>query len=116
MDGKILISCRDEECRNLLLNLFSGKELQLSTVVDDADFLLEVLERDYQVIIYDLDDSTINGLKMVRILRKIRPKVSLVVISNNASKKLGGKILQEGVAYYAVKPIITDAIEQVVTA
>jgi DNA-binding NtrC family response regulator len=76
----------------------------------EGDLLLEVLENDYNLIIFDLEISKLNGLKTVKILRKIRPKVSLVVISGDPSKELGGKILQEGVAYYAIKPINPEAI------
>ncbi|MFQ5454346.1 MAG: hypothetical protein ACE5D6_09200, partial [Candidatus Zixiibacteriota bacterium] len=76
MEGKILIGCREEASRKQLMKLFSGRGLSLCTLVNDVDFLLEVLERDYQVIIYDMEMSAFDGLKMVKILRKIRPKVA----------------------------------------
>ncbi|MFQ5771343.1 MAG: response regulator [bacterium] len=113
MQGKILIACCDE-CRNNLLKLLTCRNLTINSIWEDADLLLEVLERDYGVIIYDLEISKLDGLKMVKILRKIRPKVSLVIISNDPSKELGGKILQEGVAYYAVKPMNPEAIIETV--
>ncbi|MFQ5824788.1 MAG: response regulator [bacterium] len=116
MEGKILIACVDDDCRDNLLKLLTDRGLTLRTIRKDVDLLLEVLERDYDVIIYDLEISRFNGLKMVKILRKIRPKVSLVVISNNPSKEMGGRILQEGVAYYAVKPINHEAIKEAVLA
>ncbi|MFQ5770456.1 MAG: response regulator [bacterium] len=114
MEGKILIACRGDECRAKLLNLLTSPRLTLRAICEEADLLLEMLERDYHVIIYDLEISKLDGLKMVKILRKIRPKVALVVISRNPSKELGGKILQEGVAYYGVKPINPEAIKEAV--
>lgn len=110
--GKILIACGDEVCRSKLLNVISGKGLYLNSVWEDADLLLEVLDRDYDVIVYDLDISDFNGLKMVRIIRKIRRKVSLMVISKNPSNELGGKVLQEGIAFHAVKPIDLAEVEE----
>lgn len=110
--GKILIACGDEVCRSKLLNVISGKGLYLNSVWEDADLLLEVLDRDYDVIVYDLDISDFNGLKMVRIIRKIRRKVSLMVISKNPSNELGGKVLQEGIAFHAVKPIDPAEVEK----
>lgn len=116
MEGNILIACRDNECRDNILKLLAGRGLTVYSVGEHLDLLLEVLERDYDLIIYDLEISNLIGLKMVKILRKIRPKVSLVVISNDPVKELGGKILQEGVAYYAVKPINFDAFKEAVLA
>lgn len=114
MEGRILISCREKESCNQIIHLFSGQKLQFSCVQDDADLLLEAIEGDYQAIIFDLQNSILDGLKMVKILKKIRPKISLVVISDNPSKKLGGQILQQGVAYYTVKPFRPEAIKQAV--
>lgn len=116
MEGRILIACQDDVCRNKLLKVLAGRGLTIHSVWEDADLLLEVLDRDYHVIIYDLEVPNLNGIKMVRILRKIRPKVALVVISSDPSKQLGGKILHEGVAYYAVKPVNPEAISKAVSS
>ncbi|MFQ5677136.1 MAG: response regulator [bacterium] len=113
--GKILIACRDESCRKSLLNLFAGQDCSVTAVPDETDLLLEILERDYDVLIYDLENSALNGLKGVKIIKKIRPKLALVVISNNPSKELGGRILQEGVIYYDVKPIHAEAMKRAVS-
>lgn len=111
MDGKIVIACVDDECRTHLLAALKPHGLSFHSVSEDADLLLEVLEKDFDIIIYDLEIANLDGVKMVKILRKIRPKVALVVISNDPSTELGGKILQEGVAYYAVKPINPEAVK-----
>lgn len=116
MKGKILVACGDDECRNELLNSFRGSGLRFHSIWEDADLILEVLESDYDLIIYDLEISNLDGLKMVKILRKIRPKVSLIVFSKDPSTELGGKILQEGVSYYAVKPIDTNVIKKAIFA
>ncbi len=114
MEGKILIACLDDDCKKQILDLLKNRDLTVHSVWEDADLLLEVLEKDYDVIIFDLGISKLDGLKMVKILRKIRPKVALVVISSDPSKELGGKILQEGVAYYGVKPINPEVIGEAI--
>ncbi|NIR48611.1 response regulator [candidate division KSB1 bacterium] len=119
MQRRILVACRDDKCRENLLKLFSSKGLMVHSVWQDADLLMEVLERDYDVVFYDLEISNLNGdaFKMIKILRRIRPKLSLIVISNDSSKEVGGKILQEGITYYALKPInlhaMTEALSMV---
>lgn len=114
MNWRILIAFRNDDCRRNLIRLFASRGVLAQSVWTDADLLLEVLERDYDVIFYDLEMSRLNdhGFKIVKILRRIRPKVSLVVISDDLAVELRGKILREGVAFYALKPINSDAIEE----
>lgn len=88
----------------------------MQTVRRDIDLLTKIIEEDYDIIFYDLEISNTDGVKIVKILRRIRPKNPLVVISNDSSIELGGKILQENVAYYALKPINPDAIGQALFA
>lgn len=111
MKERILIACSNDECRNKIIKIVAGKTVMLHSVWEDADLLLEILEKDYDIIVYDLDISDLNGLKMVKIIRKIRPKVAMVVVSSDESQELGGKVLQEGVVYYGVKPVNPEAIQ-----
>lgn len=110
VEPKTLISCREEICRDQVVEIILGLGLKFQARTRDDDFLLELLERDYDLIIYDLEGTTLDGLKMVKILRKIRPKIPVIVISNDPCKELGGKILHEGVVYYAVKPLSSESI------
>lgn len=115
MKGKVLISCRDQTCLEYLTSVLSGVDVAHKILIDDRDFLLEILEHDYPVVIYDLKRDCLNNVKMVRIIKKIRPKISLIVISDDASEVLGGKVLQEGVAYYGVKPINAEMLVSTVS-
>lgn len=112
--GKVLIACRDDEFCKKVHEELKQEGLTICSVYQEGDLLLEVLEQDFNVIIYDLDLSQLNGLKMVKILRRIRPKVTLIVIGSNPSTDLGARILEEGVGYYGVKPVSFQAIKEAV--
>jgi len=107
---KVLISCRDESCLAYLTSILNGVDVQNKILLDDRDLLLEILERDYPVVIYDLNDDCVDNIKMVKIIKKIRPKIALIVLSGDSSEELGGKVLQEGVSYYGVKPVHAEAL------
>ncbi len=113
MEGNILLSCRDDICCEQILEQMSETGITPAIVNDELDLLLEVLEQDFQVVIYDFEVLNDIGLKTVKILRRIRPKISVVVLSSEPSKKLGGQLLQEGVVYYAVKPLNFAALNDV---
>ncbi len=111
---KILIACHDKQLLDTLFNFLSQLDIYVKCIRESADFLLEVLEKDYDVIIYDSDFSNIDCLKMVKLLRRIRPKFPLVVIVKELSLELGGKILEENVAYFTGKPVQLEVINEVI--
>ena len=110
-----MVASRDEACQKNLFETFKDQKLTIHCAPDEAGLLLTLLENDYDALIYDLEFSQLDALKMVKILRKIRPKLSLVVLSSDASKELGGRVLQEGVAYFGIKPIHTQVLRNVLS-
>ena len=58
-----------------------------------SDFLLALQENEYDVALFDcvhMDDIKLNWVKVVR---KIRPKLPLIIFSDEVNQKTGGKIL-----------------------
>lgn len=111
MVAKVLLACREDDCRDKVLTICRESGIPAQLVWDDTDLLLEILEKDYPVVIYDFNFSQLDGMKMIKIIRKIRPKVKLIVLSSDPDPTLVGKILQEGVAYFSVKPINPAAMK-----
>jgi DNA-binding NtrC family response regulator len=111
---KVLIACCNDQCRATLIRLLAGLELDVHTVSEGPDVLLQIIDDNYDVIVYDLEFSKLNGFKMIKIIRKIKPRMPLIVISNLLSLELGGRILQEGAHFYEFKPINPAAMQAVI--
>jgi len=111
--ASILVLCHDSNCYDELIKGFSAadEDIDVTRVESEGPFLLELLEQDYDAALLDLEHSKLGGLNAVRITRRIRPKLPLLVLSHDASKTLGGQVLQEGVAYYEIKPVDPTAIK-----
>ncbi len=86
--------------------------MDLSTLVknNEADFLLSILDDDFDVVFFDLELPDAHGLKTVKIVRRIRPKLPIIVLTHQSDPELGGQLMQEGVAYLGNKLINTDAM------
>ena len=68
------------------------------------DFLLNVQENDYKAIIFDLNMSNYEGVKTIRLIRRMRPKIPLITLVEKIDKKSGGQILSEGVFQLVMSP------------
>lgn len=75
-----------------------------------TDVILKVLEVRLDLIILDIDLSGISGLEILPIIKKVRPKIPLVVVSSDNSFKLGQEIAKWGIWLFLLKPIETEKL------
>jgi DNA-binding NtrC family response regulator len=95
-----------------------AREMEMTSVHknDFPGLLLEIQECDYSVILCDCSNSFKKCLQLVKIIKKMRPKVPLIVIGNEIDKQTGGKLYQEGIFHLCEKPINKDYIKEVLSA
>jgi len=83
---------------------------------DFTSLLLELQENDYAVVFCDCDDNNENCINWIKVIKKLRPKVSLIVISKEIDKTTGGKFYQEGIFNLCKKPLDKNYLMEVLSA
>jgi DNA-binding NtrC family response regulator len=83
---------------------------------DFPSVLLELQENDYQVILCDCSDSLQKCSNWIRVIKKIRPKVPLIVFTQEINKSAGGKLYQEGIFDLCEKPPSKNYLKEVLSA
>lgn len=91
-----------------------AKGYQIVAAERGCDALLAVVEQDVGLVILDLSINEPSGVKTVEILRKIRPRLPVVVLSGDTSLEAGRQVLQHGVFYYLLKPLDLEELDQIV--
>ncbi len=74
------------------------------------DFLLNVQQQELQAIIFDQRLLRCDVVKMTRLIRRMRPRVPLIVFPDKIDKKLGGQIFNEGVLQIVLSPNKTNLV------
>jgi DNA-binding NtrC family response regulator len=90
--------------------------MKMERMPELADFLLALQEKDYEVALFDCihaDDITLNWVKVVR---KIRPKLPLIIFSDEVNQKTGGKIYEEGTFHLCLRPVQKKELHHVLSA
>lgn len=100
--------------REQILSRVSARGYQAVAAERGCDALLAVVEQDVRLVILDLSIAEPSGSKTVEILRKIRPRLPLVVLSGDRSLEAGRQVLQHGVFYYLLKPFDLEELDQIV--
>ncbi|NOZ62978.1 MAG: hypothetical protein GXO74_15085 [Calditrichaeota bacterium] len=80
-----------------------GFKLLLEEKIED--FLLAIQQSEYQVILFDLELGSWDSLKSIKLIRRMRPKIPLLVFASGLNRKFGGKILSEGVFQLMAPPL-----------
>ena len=83
---------------------------------DFASFLLELQENDYAAILFDCSGNFQKCIQWVKIVKKLRPKVKLIVISKEIDKLSGGKLYQEGIFHLCEKPLNKEYLKDILSA
>jgi DNA-binding NtrC family response regulator len=111
---KVLIAASERSTRQEILDHLSVQGYQAIAVERGSDALLAVTEGNISLAILDISVQEPSGAKTVEILRKMRPRLPVIVISGDPSVEAGRQILQHGVFYYFLKPLDLDELDQIV--
>lgn len=111
---KVLIAASERSTRQEILDHLSVQGYQVIAVERGGDALLAVTEGNISLAILDISVQEPSGAKTVEILRKMRPRLPVIVISGDPSVEAGRQILQHGVFYYFLKPLDLDELDQIV--
>lgn len=111
---KVLIVTPESSIRQQILSRVLARGYQAVAAEKGYDALLTVVEQNVGLVIIDLSIDESAGVKTIEILRKIRPRVPLVVLSGDRSLEAGRQVLQHGVFYYLLKPFDLEELDQIV--
>jgi len=110
----ILIATPEPSIKQQILDWLSAQGYRTAAVEWGGDALLAVAEDNVRLVIMDLSLQEPSGAKTVEILRKIRPRLPVIVLSGDHSIETGRQVLQHGVFYYLLKPLDLKELDQVV--
>ena len=113
MAKTIIVADSDEEVRKRLFLRLSTRGYEVKTT-DSASDLIREVEKVTGIIILDAELSGMKAYEMIPLLKRINPKMPIIVMSASGSVELAQKIRNEGIFFYAMKPIDPDEIETVV--
>ncbi|MFQ5707193.1 MAG: response regulator [bacterium] len=112
----VLVASTDEYFKERVLKVLNQKK-HLVTIVNSCRKALEyILERKFDLIIYDPDIRGLDGANAVKLIKKIRPNTPLIVASNEKSSETGVQIAELGVYFRLGKPIDEKITQELVHA
>ena len=67
--------------------------------------LLEILDNEIDLLILDLDLAGVMGMDILPVIRRIRPRLPIILITEDVNAKIRKVAAELGVTYQAFKPM-----------
>lgn len=111
-----IILSTDEETISVCTKCARELEMALVLKKDFPCMILELQENDYKVILCDCSDNFQKCSNWIKVIKKIRPKIPLIVFTEEIDKSTGAKLYQEGIFDLCEKPLSKDYLKEVLSA
>ena len=111
-----LLLSTDEETVSVCNTSTGELDMNLVNKQDFPSLILELQENDYTVTLCDCSDDLQKCSNWIKVKKKIRPKVPLIVFTQEIDKSTGGKLYQEGIFDLCEKPLCKDYLKEVLSA
>jgi DNA-binding NtrC family response regulator len=110
----ILIAYQDDSWIGPLLTLLRGTGYRIEATKLVSDVLQKIRGKDPYVVLLDDEVEGIKAYDLVRLFKKVRPRVQIIVISSEESIRFAKRLRDAGIFYQAMKPIDSEEIRSAV--
>ena len=105
MELSLLVFTQHDEIRTRFEQLSTNHNYHVTFENGLSRSLLKLLESKYQVFIVDADSDIPSYIDLIRIVQKIRPHVSIVVLLVSMDIEIIRVLSELGIYFYLVKPV-----------
>ena len=112
----VVILTEDPNVINQLGKTFMNHDYSIIIEKSKIKSIIKILEQHIDLIILDTDHFETSIFDLISIIQKTRPRLPIVVISENNSIQMLRTLAQQGVFYCIIKPVRSSEIEKVLEA
>jgi two-component system response regulator AtoC len=114
--GKLLIVDDDKDLVNVLADRFRSQGYAVATGYD-GDEALSLFKRERpDILLLDIRMPRLDGVAVLRSIRKVDPKVGIVIMSGDADSGQARMIIEDGACDFVVKPFDPEFLDLAVAS
>ena len=111
---KILVVDDESIIRDLLEDFLGRKGYDVYTASDGRAAIAKVKEIKPHIVLLDIKMPVMDGIEALEEIRKIDPKVGVIMITGVLDERLGKKAMRLGASDYITKPLNLHYLENAV--
>ena len=116
MEEKVLLVDDEEKFLEMMAERMRARGMQVSTAVSAAEAILLAETESFDAIILDLKMPEMDGLEVLKILKKKRPDSQVILLTGHASVEKGIEAMKLGATDFLEKPADLNELAQKIKA
>ena len=115
MNGQgILVADKDTAFLREVTDHFTDAGYHVETTNSAVHVISSILKKQTPVVLLGADfDKKINLLELVRLLKKCNRHLAVILVSDEAALPIVTRIREEGIFYYALRPVTPDDVDEI---
>jgi signal transduction histidine kinase/ActR/RegA family two-component response regulator len=110
---RILVAEDDPDIRQLLQDRLGGMGYRVQSAIDGVRALEAVRAETFQGMILDMNISSMDGLDVLREIRKLDQQLPIVMVTASGAKESAVRAIGLGAQAYMLKPFDVDQLQRV---
>lgn len=107
-ETRLIVSSTDKKLRQDLEEAFKAFDPVFVESAEEAE--LALLEGAGDVLIYDLGSNGTLNVSALEVIRKMRPRLPVIVLAGEDRLKRGERLLEMGIFYLLSKPVSLETL------
>lgn len=112
----VVVAAENPVLINQVSNILMQHDYSIIIEKSAIKSIRKILEQEIDILILDLDSRNNSNMDLINVIRRMRPRLPIIVLSEDDSIATVRELAQAGVFYCALKPIQISEIEKVLKA
>ena len=113
--AKILVIEDEEDVRESYLDMFEFFGYEVDSAPNGREGVVKVTKNDYDIVITDLNMPEMDGIEVLKMVKKNKPYIEVIVITGYATLENAIKAMKIGAYDYFTKPIDLEHVKIVLS-
>ncbi len=101
---RILVATTDPDMQKALKMQLRGRHFDSFFVSKGIDAVLTILEKEWDLVILELDMNGFVGVDLLPVMRKLRPRLPIILITEDFTSQVRKVAAEQGMTFQTFKP------------
>jgi DNA-binding NtrC family response regulator len=92
-----------------------ANDYRVECVRRGADAILQMLEKEIDLLLVDIDMTGQIGMEILPVIRRLRPRLPVILISDDFTYRIRKTAAEQGVTFQSIKPRSSDEAQEIIT-
>jgi DNA-binding NtrC family response regulator len=105
---RLLLVDDEEGYVDVLSKRMTKRSMRVTTAVSGAEAIQALRKEDFDVAVVDLKMEDMDGIEVLKVLKKMEPELSVIMLTGHGSEKAAREGIEFGAFDYLTKPCDLD--------